>query len=170
MCVCRCVGIRLRNCHPSLKYVPVRTRGGVIMINKVLETIPVAIKMWLVCGWKWLTEIDSGWFNILGKQKRLGWFSLTERLVWILRLSVLSLMKETPYSYSAVSTQSPCKLPEPEEVPCDTMAKKVRRWEVFPGKNKFHCNGRIMMARQTGIFYLTCTLIIVTSGLFFGFE
>jgi hypothetical protein len=27
-----------------------------------------------------------------------------------------------------------------------------------------------MMARQTGIFYLTCTLIIVTSGLFFGFE
>ncbi|KAK7108209.1 hypothetical protein V1264_015986 [Littorina saxatilis] len=27
-----------------------------------------------------------------------------------------------------------------------------------------------MMARQTGIFYLTCTLIIVTSGLFFGFD
>jgi palmitoyltransferase ZDHHC9/14/18 len=85
------------------------------------------------------------------------------------RLIVLSLMvKETTYSYSAVSTQSP---PEPEsEAPRDTMAKKVRRWEVFPGKNKFHCNGRIMMARQTGIFYLTCTLIIVTSGLFFGFE
>jgi palmitoyltransferase ZDHHC9/14/18 len=81
------------------------------------------------------------------------------------------MVKETTYSYSAVSTQSPSKPPEPEsEAPRDTMAKKVRRWEVFPGKNKFHCNGRIMMARQTGIFYLTCTLIIVTSGLFFGFE
>ena len=46
-----CTGTCLRNCHSSLKCVPVRTRGGVIMINKVLETILVAeqnvISLWL---------------------------------------------------------------------------------------------------------------------------
>ncbi|XP_076444447.1 palmitoyltransferase ZDHHC18-like isoform X2 [Babylonia areolata] len=50
------------------------------------------------------------------------------------------------------------------------MAKIVRRWEVLPGNNKFFCNGRIMMAKHTYIFYLTCSLIVVTSGLFFGFD
>uniref|UniRef100_A0A2C9K459 Palmitoyltransferase n=1 Tax=Biomphalaria glabrata TaxID=6526 RepID=A0A2C9K459_BIOGL len=50
------------------------------------------------------------------------------------------------------------------------MTKTVRRWEVFPGKNKFYCGGRIMMARQAGVFYLTCALIIITSGLFFAFD
>jgi hypothetical protein len=83
-------------------------------------------------------------------------------------------------TYSPVSTEgSPTKDSESEESvsafksrkqPSDTMPKKIRKWEVYPGRSVFYCNGRILMAKQAGIFYLTCGLILVTSGLFFGFE
>ncbi|XP_036367818.1 palmitoyltransferase ZDHHC9 isoform X4 [Octopus sinensis] len=79
----------------------------------------------------------------------------------------LGVMKD--HSYTAVSTESPTKLSE-QDIPGSKMPKKVRKWEIFPGKNKFCCDGRIMMAKHTGIFYFTCTLIILTSGLFFCFD
>ncbi|XP_026773540.1 palmitoyltransferase ZDHHC9 isoform X1 [Pangasianodon hypophthalmus] len=48
--------------------------------------------------------------------------------------------------------------------------KVTRKWEKLPGKNTFCCDGRVMMARQKGVFYLTLFLIIGTCSLFFGFE
>ncbi|XP_076148348.1 palmitoyltransferase ZDHHC9 [Alosa pseudoharengus] len=48
--------------------------------------------------------------------------------------------------------------------------KGTRKWEKLPGKNTFCCDGRVMMARQKGVFYLTLFLIIGTCSLFFGFE
>uniref|UniRef100_A0A4W5KPA8 Palmitoyltransferase n=1 Tax=Hucho hucho TaxID=62062 RepID=A0A4W5KPA8_9TELE len=50
------------------------------------------------------------------------------------------------------------------------MTRKVRKWEKLPGKNTFCCDGRVMMARQKGVFYLTLFLIVGTCSLFFAFE
>ncbi|OXB60241.1 hypothetical protein ASZ78_011061 [Callipepla squamata] len=45
-----------------------------------------------------------------------------------------------------------------------------RKWEVFPGRNRFYCGGRVMLAGHGGVFALTLGLILTTSGLFFAFD
>ncbi|XP_044589951.1 palmitoyltransferase app isoform X2 [Cotesia glomerata] len=50
------------------------------------------------------------------------------------------------------------------------MPHVTRKWELFPGRNRFCCDGRVMMAPQTGVFYITLCLIAGTSALFFIYD
>ena len=70
--------------------------------------------------------------------------------------------------YTPVATDSPQRLSFQTQT--NMSPHRQKKWEVFPGRNKFCCDGRVMIAKSAGVFYLTCALIIVTSGLFFGFE
>ncbi|CAK1604647.1 unnamed protein product [Parnassius mnemosyne] len=46
----------------------------------------------------------------------------------------------------------------------------TRKWEVFAGRNRFWCDGRLMTAPQPGVFALTLALICGTCALHFAFD
>lgn len=46
----------------------------------------------------------------------------------------------------------------------------TRKWEVFAGRNRFWCDGRLMTAPHPGVFLLTLGLICGTTALHFAFD
>ena len=91
----------------------------------------------------------------------------------------------TPSGYSSVATDpeqsvdidsmqlnncvSPA-CPESSKVEVRSGGRTMRKWRQFPGRNQFCCDGRLMVGRGLGLFYLTCVLIVVTTLLFLAFE
>uniref|UniRef100_A0AAZ3PE44 Palmitoyltransferase n=1 Tax=Oncorhynchus tshawytscha TaxID=74940 RepID=A0AAZ3PE44_ONCTS len=68
-----------------------------------------------------------------------------------------------------LSLPNPTPPPRPAAVE-EEEEKARRKWEVFPGKNRFYCDGRFIVAQQSGVLPLTLGLILVTTVLFFVFD
>ncbi|XP_008472379.2 palmitoyltransferase app-like [Diaphorina citri] len=50
------------------------------------------------------------------------------------------------------------------------MSHVTKKWEQFPGRNQFCCDGRVMMGPSAAVFYVNVFLIVGTTTLFFIFD
>uniref|UniRef100_A0A8D8SWM8 Palmitoyltransferase n=1 Tax=Cacopsylla melanoneura TaxID=428564 RepID=A0A8D8SWM8_9HEMI len=50
------------------------------------------------------------------------------------------------------------------------MSHVTKKWELFPGRNQFCCDGRVMMGPSAAVFYVNVFLIVGTTTLFFIFD
>ncbi|GMT28432.1 hypothetical protein PFISCL1PPCAC_19729, partial [Pristionchus fissidentatus] len=57
-----------------------------------------------------------------------------------------------------------------EPLPIFSQSQKVRKWRFHKGNNRFFCDGRIMVAKQNGVFLLTLFLLTLTLTLYFVFD
>jgi len=67
------------------------------------------------------------------------------------------------------ATPSPATTPRQPCIPLPSPSRQ-KRWQVLPGRNKFFCDGRLMMSRSTGMFFLTIGLLFTVNGLFFALD
>lgn len=66
---------------------------------------------------------------------------------------------------------APFATPMPQEnndIP--RVSSKTRNWQHFPGKTKYHLNGRLQFGTQYLANIVTATLILIPTGLYFGFT
>jgi len=101
------------------------------------------------------------WFYFKQTTLLKGFCSLQIICVFCVNLSVVYLRFRYETDRPAVSCM---------ECNATMNSRSVKKWQVFPGRNNFCCDGRIIMGAFPWIFYFTCVLIIVTNGLFFGVE
>jgi len=74
---------------------------------------------------------------------------------------------------AAPATSAPVShtVPHPRvQEPVMPSQQKTRNWEHFPGKTKYHLGGRVQFGRQYWANVGTLTLILIPTGLYFGFT
>lgn len=76
------------------------------------------------------------------------------------------LQKRTNSSISNCQT-----LNEKNDIKIDinTENRPIRKWQQYQN-NRFFCNGRVVMSKQSSIFFLTIFILIFTTTLFCIFE
>ena len=75
----------------------------------------------------------------------------------------LKAMSQPPYNTNTQTTPVVSSGNHQQVHPTEEVrpVKKYKVWEVLPGRNKFCCDGRLMMATSTGLFVLLKLFIAV---------